>query len=595
MSREAENDLPAPSPDTPLLRAKSPMTAQLQEVVGNQAMGKLVSVQRDPRTSTPAAFEPAFGGDAGVINMEYLNASIKLTVPVKNAPSAPAGTTMAWWWGAEGVDGVEKGDISPATGPTATFNAKARKPTAAGGKDELGANVEVTLPGQSPVVHPVSPAMRVGVMEPQYEIEQKVVPGASGGGSATALKPSDVLEFRVTFDNVDKPQELGAAGYLTYQLVHDNGLYLARLGGVEIPDDQPFESRPHRWEGDTLVYSVYCHHAGTGKYTLDFKVPGTKQVTKEFELKAETSLAFFLERCNAATERHRALLATFDSYIHQGFMNYLAGYNAAKAAMDEYAERQKLTREILLGILFAGLGGAAGGAIGPLVKTSVEQQMLAATVKSALGQAAVGAVTDAAKDAVKYTVRLGTKVHGSGGSGPTPNDATPETKGGGGTSKGVPGSVDPLNWYATIQKAKSDEEATIAATLGVWKTTVIDKIARGSMETEDFDPVNAMNDITKLNDMNVTELGAPPSAEAYEKNMWEAWIEKYAFTLKEKVGCGQWGYRVEDNVGKELHHEMERVAKVLAEKGIEASWLTEALEEAERIADEKARKSQGLL
>jgi hypothetical protein len=43
---------------------------------------------------------------------------------------------------------------------------------------------------------------------------------------------------------------------------------------------------------------------------------------------------------------------------------------------------------------------------------------------------------------------------------------------------------------------------------------------------------------------------------------------------------------------QELHQEMEWVAEVLAKKGIEASWLTDALAEAERITSDKARKSQ---
>ena len=541
----------------------------------------------------PGEFKPTFGGDAGVIHLENLNADIKLKVNVKNAKLAPSGTTMVWSWGSTAVDGVQKGDISPATGSNATFNAKAKKPTPDKAKNEMAANVEVAEPGKSAVVHPVNPPLQVAVLEPEYKIEQKVIPGPKGGGTPTALKPGDVLEFHVTFDNVDKPVDFGNAGYLRYTLTQAPGLYLGKLEGVEIPDDQPFKSQPHRWEGDELVYSVYCHHAGGGKYKLDFNIPDAKQVSKEYPLKAETSLAFFLERCNAATDRHRALVATFDAYIHQGFLNYKAGYDAAEAAFKEYADRQKLTNEILLGILFAGLGGAAGGFAGGLVKQTAGQKLFGKMTNAVLKEAAIGAITDAPKDIVKYTVRLGRKLGEGGSSGaPTPDDATPESGGGGGG--GVPGSVDPLNWYATVQKAKSVEESRIATTIQLWKTKTIDAITRGSTETVDFDPINAVTEITKMEGMNVTDLGTPPSAAEYEKNMWEAWVQKYAFTLKEKVGCGQWGYRVEDNVGKELREEMERVAKVLAAKGIDASWLTDALGEAERIANEKAAASQRL-
>jgi len=564
-------------------------------MAGNRNVARAVHaavVSRDVVVSRDAGFKPTFGGDAGVLHLKFLNADIKLKVSIRNARSAPSGTTMVWSWGAAGIDGVEKGDISPATGSTATFNAKAKKPTHVKGEDELAANAEVAEPGKPAVVHPVKPPLRVGVLEPEYRIEQQVVPGAKGGGSPEALKPSDVLEFRVTFDNVDKPKELGDAGYLRRTLTQDGGLYLAKLEGVDIPDDQPFQARPDRWEGDTLVYSVYCHHAGTGKYKLDFTVPGAKQVSKEYPLKSETSLAFFLERCNAATDRHRALLATFDAYIQQGFLNYKAGFQAAEAAFKEYAERQKLSTDILLGILFAGVGGAAGGAVGGLVKFTADQKTFASMARSALREAAIGAVTDAPKDIAKYTVRLGRLAGGGGGKAPSPNDATPDAGGAGGSSKTVLGTVDPLDWYATVQKAKSLEESKIATTLQLWKTRTIDAIARGSTETVDYDPINAITDITKLDGRNVVDLGAPPSAAAYEKNMWEAWIEKYAFTLQQKVGCYQWGYRVEDNVGKELRAEMDRVAKVLADKGIDPGWLTVALADARRRADEQAERSQ---
>lgn len=102
-------------------------------------------------------FRPIFGGDAGVLQFENLNAAIKLRPNVRNASSAPAGTTLTWSWGAKGVDGVEKGDISPATGRTATFNAKARKPSPSGGSGEMAANLGVATPSKAEVVHPVNP------------------------------------------------------------------------------------------------------------------------------------------------------------------------------------------------------------------------------------------------------------------------------------------------------------------------------------------------------------------------------------------------------------------------------------------------------
>lgn len=585
---------------------------QLQRDAGNRSVANLLDPQdqaaaagtqqipdalsparlpSDPVVARAPSFVPTFGGAAGVLHLENLNADVKLAVPVKNAKRAPAGTAMVWSWGVAATDGVERGDISPATGPSATFNAKAKKPTPGNAKDELAANLEVGEPGAAAVVHPVKPAMRVAVLEPSYTIDPVVVPGATGGGTATALKPSDTLELHITFSNLDKPGQLPS--HVSSTLAQD-GLHLAKLHGVEIPDDQPFQRRPSRWEGDKLILSLYCHHAGTATCTIDFALPGAKPHQEKISLKAAAGLEFFLKRCDAASDRHRALLATIDAYIQQGWLNYKAGHDAAAAAFKEYADRVQLTKDLLLGILFAGVGGAAGGYVGGLVKFKAEQKWFADIAKSAIGQASIGAVTDAPKDMVKYLARMPTKLGKGGGSkAPAPDDATPDHASGG-ASKGVPGAIDPLDWYGSVQKAASIEEAKVATQLQLMKTAAIDAIAQGSTETVDFDPVNMMTEVTAMNGKTVVQLGEPPSADAYEKNMWEAWIEKYAYTLEHRTGCNQWGMRVEDNVGKELRNEMERVEKALAEKGIEAGWVSETLTKARRIADAKAAESRRL-
>lgn len=585
---------------------------QLQRDVGNRSVADLLRSQHnravgdDEQTRTaprPAArpagdpvvarvptFVPTFGGAAGVLHLEALNADVKLVVPVKNAKKAPPGTTMVWSWGVAAVDGVERGDISPATGPSATFKGKAKKPTPDDAKDELAANLEVGEPGAAAVVHPVRPAMRVAVLEPQYKIEPVVVPGASGGGTPAALKPGDTLEFHVTFSDVEHPQQLG--NHLRYQLTHDGGVYLGKLYGIDIPDDLPFQSRSPRWDGNELIFPVYCHHAGTGTYTMDFTVPGAKPYQQKVPLKAEADVDFFLKRCDAASDRHRALLAVIDAYIQQGWLNYKAAHDAAAAAFKEYADRVQLGKDLLLGILFAGIGGAAGGFVGGLVKFKAEQKWFASIAKKAIGQAAIGTVTDAPKDMTKYLFRIPTKLGKGGGSkAPTADDATPD-QGPGATSKGVQGAIDPLDWYGSVQKAASIEEAKVATQLQLWKTAAIDAIAQGSTTAIDFDPVNAITEVTAMDGKNVLQLGNPPSADLYEKNMWEAWIEQYAYTLKLRLGCNQWGSEVEDNVGKELREEMERVEKALADKGIEAGWVGETLTEAKRIADAKAAASQ---
>lgn len=131
------------------------------------------------------------------------------------------------------------------------------------------------------------------------------------------------------------------------------------------------------------------------------------------------------------------------------------------------------------------------------------------------------------------------------------------------------------------------------------KTVVGDAINRGVDATIDWDPINVVTDKTVLGGKHCTDLGEAPAPEEYEKSMWEAWIAVYAFDATAATivrgGCMAGDFvesRVRDNVGKDLKEEMERVAAELAAKGIDASWLSDALANARaRAEEERAREN----
>jgi hypothetical protein len=129
-------------------------------------------------------------------------------------------------------------------------------------------------------------------------------------------------------------------------------------------------------------------------------------------LRVATSLAFFIQRANAATDRHRALVGQVDAYLQRCFRSYTTGYNAANAAFERLRRRQALTRDILLGVLFAGIGGAVGGAVGEFVKASALQVTAAEIVNQTMRNCVNGAITDAAKDVGKYVSAARSRVDG---------------------------------------------------------------------------------------------------------------------------------------------------------------------------------------
>jgi hypothetical protein len=78
-----------------------------------------------------------------------------------------------------------------------------------------------------------------------------------------------------------------------------------------------------------------------------------------------------------------------DTRIKRAADGYDAALKAQKGAIDAVHQLKQLAVDIAMGVFFAGLGGAAGGAVGDLLKKSVSS----------------GAVIDAGKDVAKWTAR----------------------------------------------------------------------------------------------------------------------------------------------------------------------------------------------
>lgn len=536
--------------------------------------------------SRDGLFVPQFGGDAGVGVDALLNDLEKLVPTISNAKSAPSGTSFDWKWGQDEHSELVKKSIVEA-GSKATFALQTVAPTA--GDLQIGAAVEVTEPEKSPHTHVVSPAMKVSVGKPDFVVTQELKPSATGGGSSqSTMRPTDELEIRVDIMGV---ADVDAVTSSDGSFRSDDGVYLTQVAGQAVAEtDEPFEVGVPYWDDGMLVFTATAHHAGKGTVSCEVDTMG-ETFRADVPVGCETTLAYFKDRVAAAGPRYLALISAYDSFFLDSFRNYKAAYESVDAVLQEVAERDKLTNDILMGVLFAGIGGAAGGALAGGLKNLIADKT-SAIVGKTLQNAVAGALSDAPKDIAKYTARLGKLATGSGKA-PHPDDATPMLDGpGAGAGGGV--SLDPLDWYAVVSSARATESAGMLEKISGWQTKVTQLIAQGATETIDWDPVNAVTDVTKIAGRTLDALGPPIAKSTYQKSMWEAWLLAYGYRAEyTEGGFGLLaGKSAAQTANPGVVKRIRKLEATLAEDGIATGWVDAALHAAKAEVELEIAKEE---
>jgi hypothetical protein len=280
----------------------------------------------------------------------------------------------------------------------------------------------------------------------------------------------------------------------------------------------------------------------------------------------------FKRRCTTAETLVNTKYAAGRQWFMNTFLAYKAGYDRQSAALERQAGANRLVGELLLGVLFAGLGGAAGGAVANLGRVAK-----AAEVLKKSNAVAAGAFTDTAKDLAKFVVRIPTQLGGGGsvgtaGAGPSTDPAAAGVAQG----EGSAAAVDPLNWMATLDAKISGERAAIGALL-----LAANLKADGIAVTQptfafDFDPVEVVENAATIDGKPIDALGEVPTPLEYERACWEVWLANYAYKLdylpeRDPYGMSSGSWYARENVGGKLEEEIDRVAGAFGEKG--EDWI----------------------
>jgi len=248
--------------------------------------------------------------------------------------------------------------------------------------------------------------------------------------------------------------------------------------------------------------------------------------------------------------------------IIQAASAYDAALDAHTKVLKKVAAGKQLAADVVIGIFFAGLGGAVGGAAGAAVKSSMS--------KAFADLAAGGAVIDATKDVAKWMTRTYDKFHGKGGD---PTAGLPAIGGNG------------------VELARSLAKAVNAQGIAL-KMEVV-KMARFVKENEaqckagdvrvDEDPSAVLQ-----SDPFLKVLGTIVDADqkSFATLLWGQWVNDYGYTIEDGAddsvhlvnnteGFWAWWYdltnSIEEQAGKDfgLKARLKAArAKTMAEGGL---------------------------
>jgi len=325
--------------------------------------------------------------------------------------------------------------------------------------------------------------------------------------------------------------------------------------------------------------------------SVGFSVAGPDGVSNErlndIELIVGADVRLFKDRCSTAESVLNAKHARAREWFMGCFLAYKAGYERQSAALERQAGADRLAGQLLLGVLFAAVGGAAGGAVTQMASVKAAGKLL----ETEIGPMAQGAFTDAAKDVAKFVARLpaGQVAPGSQGK-PGGSASTDPSQVGVAQGEQAPSAVDPLNWMATIDQRIAGERAAMGATI----SDAHQRVDKLSVTQPDYvfswDPVELVNESATIDGKPIDALGEAPTALQYERACWEVWLANYAYKVvyyPSDVPFGA-GYGVQNNVRSKLKEEIDKVAASFGESGDD--WIARYGGPLKASAEAKAAK-----
>ena len=389
-------------------------------------------------------------------------------------------------------------------------NAAAVTPVSAGTVSRMVINRQVPNPGAAgpapgpAVPGPVGAGPGAAVFRPQFDI----TPGNLAPGVARTQQlvfRGDTLTFRA--DGCDSGnQELsmegrvvGEAGAPTTRFEGNVGVFVVVVGNMGVP------ARPG--EAPALVDAVT-------KVRTPAPATNSGTVQQVYRFKVVADMQWLSDRATTAGLQGVAAYQGGLASIRTEYLKFKAAYDAHKQALTNRSKREQLTQDIVMGILFAAVGGAAGGATQQLIRGS----------SSAL--ATIAGAT-AGGDVVKYTLRLASGHGAPGGAGAGGNAPPMEPNPAAGGGRGAAG-VEPEVWMAGRDVVFGEAGRNLTNRVIELKLALSEAWAAGRTERMDQDPI----DIVAPHIADLRNLVPSPKTQIqYANDLWATWIRNHGYHI----------------------------------------------------------------
>jgi hypothetical protein len=289
--------------------------------------------------------------------------------------------------------------------------------------------------------------------------------------------------------------------------------------------EQTYEGRTSRTTvpGSVLGASVEWRFElpTVGSYSVTFAGVGT---THTEHVNVVTDFNDFLASCQQAhtliDQKYNAAIAR----MTRASEAYDAAWKDQQKDLTALHRQEQIAGEIITGLIFAGVGGLAGGWIGDVAK----------------GLKLSGPVTDGGKDLTKYLARTAPRLTGPSGSMPvTPGDSVDRTSGldvsSAPSGRDAAAGVDPMTAMTRLMRALLSEKDHLLDQLD--KTIDAARTGRASHGVEAFgdDPRTVVAQDHRLE----TAMAAIEIDEKfYLQTLWHAWLEEYSWVVVELADVG---------------------------------------------------------
>jgi hypothetical protein len=224
-----------------------------------------------------------------------------------------------------------------------------------------------------------------------------------------------------------------------------------------------------------------------------------------------------------------------EARLDRAGMAFSRAHGRQKEELAGVAAGERLDNELLWGVVFAGLGGFVGGALGGVLKPNVMaalQRADALSRRPKLSNALTEGFTDLGKDIAKFGVRTAGKP-----SAPTIGDSTAPPRsqqrheGGEGVSR-KPVLDDPQEFHLGLRVALHDERDLISDALEAMIDRVQAETGRRSDVVFSDDPLALVSQADALLD-TVTRKTDTEENHYYEA-LWGAWVKAHYYTVDKR-------------------------------------------------------------